>query len=109
MPQGAISRWIDSAILVICALCSFLTYYFIKYDICRNGACDKLVVTRFWANNPYVYLFFGAGLLIVSVLVAKVKNIPRVFSLGIMLVSLIGAATNSLLFFSILHELKSIT
>ena len=108
-PQSAISRWIDSFMLILSGLSSVLTYYFIEYDVCLNAECDKLSITGFWANNSYIYLIFGVSLLSIGVFVAKEKRIARIYSLSILLTCLVGATSNSLIFFAILRELKSIT
>jgi len=108
-PQGAVSRWIDSIMLVMGGLSCFLAYYFIEYDVCLNGKCENLTITAFWVKTSYIYIVLGVSLLIVGVFIAKEKNISRIYSLGILVVCSGVALSYGLIFFAMLRELKSIS
>jgi hypothetical protein len=108
-PQGSISRWIDSIMLILSGLSCFLIYYFIEYDVCTKGECSKLFITEFWVETTFIYLVLGVSLLIVGVFIAKEKDLIRIYSLGILVACLGAASFHSLIFFAILREFKTVT
>ncbi|RTZ58958.1 MAG: hypothetical protein DSZ32_06145 [Gammaproteobacteria bacterium] len=107
-PQGKTGRWLDVFMLTASGLGNFLIYYFIEFDLCAKNHCGKLLITRLWAQQAWLCLLLGAGLLITGYYIAREKDLPRIYSLGIVLVGLGGAATSSLMFFALLRELGNL-
>ena len=106
-PQGAIGRWFDVVFLFIAGVASFYNFYLVKFQICRDYSCEKLVVTSYYVSATWWYLLFGAAVLGVSYFIYARRNLPRVFALAITLSSLCGFVLSGMVVFAILKEVRT--
>jgi hypothetical protein len=73
-PKSAIGRWVNSFILMLVFLGSFVAFYIIRFHLCGGFDCRELDITGIWYRFSPVLILFGTSVLIVSIYVNKEIN-----------------------------------
>ena len=109
IPQGELMRTIDSIFIFLAGVTCIFSSYFIKFNLCKNNACEKLEFTKLWANASSLYIVYGISLIAVSIFIFKTKELPKIYGITITLVSLIGFMFCVSIVFAISREINAIT
>jgi hypothetical protein len=102
-------RRIEGVIVCTCGLGSFLVYALIRFDLCATRDCKKLVITKFYASLPELYLAYGAACILTGLFLYSNKDVNRTYRLGIETAVLIGFVLSTMIAFGMLTEIKDVT
>ena len=108
-PPGPIMRRIEGVVVCISGLGCFLVYALIEFDLCATRDCGKLVVTKFHASLPEMYLVYGLACLSTGVFLYSDKHLNKISRLGIEGAVLIGFVLSGMVLFGMLIEMKNVT
>ena len=102
-------RRLEGVMVCICGMGCFLVYALIKFDLCATRDCEQLVVTKFYASLPEMYLAYGAACILTGVFLYSNKDVNRTFRLGIEAAILIGFVLSGMIAFGMLTEMRNVT
>ncbi|MCB1888694.1 MAG: hypothetical protein KDH20_13895 [Rhodocyclaceae bacterium] len=109
VPQGGFLRWFSAILLWLTAASSVAVYVTIVRDICADGACDGLVVTRFWVleSTRYLYLLHAACAIVLGVFVVRARSLSRLVSYALGIGFGVGGQLSGMAVWAILRELAA--
>ncbi len=109
LPPGPIMRRLEGLVVCICGLGCFLVYALIKLDLCVKSDCKKLVITKFYASLPEIYLAYGIACILTGVFLYSNKEVNRAFRLGIEMAVITGFVLSGMVVFGMLIEIRNVT
>ena len=109
LPPGPVMRRLEGLVVVICGLGCFLVYVLIRFDLCADGNCARLAVTKFHASLPELYLVYGIASILTGIYLFSNEQVSRAFRLGIETAIIVGFVLSGMIIFGMLIEIRNVT
>lgn len=84
-------------------------YILIRFDLCADGNCNHLAVTKFYASLAEIYLVYGLACISTGVFLYTNKQVNRIFRLGIETAIIAGFVLSGMIVFGMLIEIRNVT
>ena len=102
-------RSIEGLVVIFCGPSCFLVYGLIRFDLCADGNCSRLAVTKFHASLPELYLVYGIASILTGIFLFSNKQLSRAFRLGIETTIIVGFVLSGMIIFGMLIEIRNVT
>jgi type IV secretory pathway TrbL component len=90
-PKSAFGRWLNSFMLLLVFIGSFVAFYIIRFHLCGSIDCRELRITGIWYMFSPFFMLFGASALMLSIYISKEENLSSKISDAIT-ISIVTAA-----------------